>query len=66
MVKVAKLGVHFGVQSKNSDSLPAFAHCQRNSESTGGNRTQVKPVLLAVKICAVYAMRVQVKFLKVG
>ena len=34
-------------------SLPAFVDCQKDSESTGKNGTQVKPVLLAVEIFAV-------------
>ena len=53
-VKIVKLGKHFGVQLKYSDSLPAFVDCQKDSESTGENGTQVKPVLLAVEIFAVY------------
>ena len=48
-----KLGNHFGVQTKCSHSLPVFADCQKDSESTGENGTQVKPVLLAVEIFAV-------------
>ena len=52
-MKVVKLGKHFGVQSKYSDSSPGFVECQKDSESTGENGTQVKPVLLAVKIFAV-------------
>ena len=55
-MKVVKLGKHFGVQSKYSDSLPAFVDCQKDSESTGENGTQVKPVLLAVEIFAVYCI----------
>ena len=50
---IVELGKHFGVQSKYSDSLPAFVDCQKDSESTGENGTQVKPVLLAVEIFAV-------------
>ena len=49
-MKVVKLGKHFEVQSKYSDSLPAFVDCQKDSESTGENGTQVKPVLLAVGV----------------
>ena len=41
------------IQSKYSGSLPAFIDCQKDSGSTGENGTQVKPVLLAVKIFAV-------------
>ena len=52
-MKVVKLGKHFGVQSKYSDSLPAFVDCQKDSESTGENGTQVKLVLLEVEIFAV-------------
>ena len=53
-MKVVKLGKYFGVQSKYSDSLPASVDCQKDSESTGENGTQVKPVLLAVEIFAVW------------
>ena len=53
--KIVKLGKYFGVQLKYSDSLPAFVDCQKDSESTGENGTQVKPVLLAVEIFAVRA-----------
>ena len=52
-MKIVKLGKHFGVQSKYSDSLPAFVDCQKDSESTGENGMQVKPLLLAVEIFAV-------------
>ena len=52
-MKVVKFGKHFGVQSKYSDSLLASVDCQKDSESTGENGTQVKPVLLAVEIFAV-------------
>ena len=52
-VKSVKLGKDSGVQLKYSDSLLAFVDCQKDSESTGENGTQVKPVLLAVKIFAV-------------
>ena len=52
-MKVVKLGKHFEVQSKYSDSLPAFVDCQKDSESTGENGTQVKPVLLTAIIFAV-------------
>ena len=51
--KIVKLGKHFGVTIKCIDSLPAFVDCQKDSESTGENGTQVKPVLLAVEIFAV-------------
>ena len=53
-MKVVKLGGKIGVESTYSDSLPAFLDCQKDSESTGENRTQVKPVLLAVEIFAVW------------
>ena len=33
-MRIEKLGKHFGVQSKYNDSLPAFADCQKESEST--------------------------------
>ena len=36
-----------------SGSLPAFVDCQKDSGSAVEKRTQVKPVLLAVKIFAV-------------
>ena len=51
--KVLEKGVEMGIQSKYSGPLPTFADCQKDSESTGENGTQVKPVLLAVKIFAV-------------
>ena len=57
-VKIVKLGKHFGVQLKYSDSLPAFVDCQKDSESTGENGTQVKPVLLAAEIFAVHTANV--------
>ena len=47
------IGAEIGVQSKYSGSLPAVVDCQKDSGSTGENGTQVKPVLLAVKIFAV-------------
>ena len=55
-MKVLKLGKHFGVQSKYSDSLPAFVDCQKDRENTGGNGTLVKPVLLTVEIFIVQAL----------
>ena len=42
------------LQLKYSGSLPAFVGCQKDSGSAGEKRTQVKPVLLAVKIFAVW------------
>ena len=41
-------------QSKYSGPSPAFVDCQKDSQTTVRNGTQVKPVLLAVKIFAVY------------
>ena len=41
------------LQLKYSGSLPAFVGCQKDSGSAVENGTQVKPVLLAVKIFAV-------------
>ena len=52
--KVVDIGAEIGVQSKYSGSLPAVVDCQKDSGSTGENGTQVKPVLLAVIIFAVY------------
>ena len=52
-MKVVQLGNYFGGQSMYSDSLQAFIDSQKESESTGENGTQVKPVLLAVEIFAV-------------
>ena len=46
------------IQSKYSGPLPAFIDCQKDSGSTGENGTQVKPVLLAVKIFAVYMIQI--------
>ena len=43
-----------GVQSKCSGSLPTVTDCQKDSGTTGENGTQVKPVLFAVKILAVW------------
>ena len=51
-MKVVRIGKRFDVQLNYSDSLPAFVDCQKDSESTGENGTQVKPVLLAVEIFA--------------
>ena len=52
-MKVVKLRKHFGAQSKCSESLPAFADCQKDSESTGENVKQAKLVLLVVEIVTV-------------
>ena len=57
-VKVVKLGKHFDEQLKHNDSLPAYADHQKDIESTGENGTQVKPVLLAVEIFAVYVFAI--------
>ena len=45
--------MEIGLPSKNSGSLPTFVDCQKDSQTTVGNGTHVKPVLLAVKIFAV-------------
>ena len=37
-----------GLQSKYSGSIPVFVGCQKDSETTVENGTQVIPVLLAV------------------
>ena len=42
------------MQLKYSDPLPALVGCQKDSGSTVENGTQVKPVLLAAKIFAVW------------
>ena len=52
--KSLEMGTEIGLQSKYSGSLPTFVDCQKDSGTTGENGTQVKPVLLAVKIFAVY------------
>ena len=46
--------MEIGLQSKYSGPSPTFVDCQKDSQTTVGNGTQVKPVLLAVKIFAVY------------
>ena len=51
--KVVEMRVQMDIQSKYSGSWPAVVDCQKDSGSTGENGTQVKPVLLAVKIFAV-------------
>ena len=48
--------MEIAIQSKYSGSLPAFTDRQKDSGSTGENGTQVKPVLLAVKIFAVWQL----------
>ena len=52
--KVVETGEEIGIQSKYSGPLPAFVGCQKDSGTTGENGTQVKPVLFAVKILAVW------------
>ena len=46
--------IRIGLQSKYSGPSPAFVDCQKDSQTTVGNGTHVKPVLLAVKIFAVH------------
>ena len=55
--KVVDIGAEIAMQSKYSGSLPAVVDCQKDSGSTGENGTQVKPVLLAVKIFAVWEIK---------
>ena len=64
--KVVHIAVEIGVQSKYSGSLPAVVDCQKDSGSTGENGTQVKPVLLAVKIFAVYFSDISLLKAKIG
>ena len=52
--KVVEMKAQMGIQSEYSGSRPAVVDCQKDSGTTGENGTQVKPVLLAVKIFAVY------------
>ena len=52
--KMVEKVIRIGLQSKYSCQSPAFVDCQKDSQTTVGNRTHVKPVLLAVKIFAVY------------
>ena len=56
--KVVEKELKSGLQSKYSGPLPTFVDCQKDSGSAGENGTQVKPVLLAVKIFALRAARV--------
>ena len=51
--KVVEKVMEIGLQSKYSGPLPTFVDCQKDSQTTVGNGTQVKPVLLPVKIFAV-------------
>ena len=46
--------MEIGLQSKYSGPSPIFVDCQKDSQTTVGNGTHVKPVLLAVKIFAVH------------
>ena len=48
-----EIGIWLGLQSKYSGSILAFVGSQKDSESTRENGTQVKPVLLVVKIFTV-------------
>ena len=52
--KMVEKVIRIGLQSKYSGPSPAFVDCQKDSQTTVGNGTHVKPVLLAVKIFAVY------------
>ena len=52
--KIVEKIMKLGLQSKYSGPLPTFVDRQKDSQTTVGNGTQVKPVLLAVKIFAVY------------
>ena len=56
--KVVEMKAQMGIQSEYSGSRPAVVDCQKDSGTTGENGTQVKPVLLAVKIFAVYVNEV--------
>ena len=46
-----------GLQSKYSGLIPVVIGCQKDSETTVKNRTQVIPVLLAVFRFAVYCCK---------
>ena len=54
--KMVEKVIRIGLQSKYSGPSPAFVDCQKDSQTTVGNGTQVKPVLLAVKIFAVHSL----------
>ena len=54
--KLIETVMKMGLQSKYSGPQPTFDDCRKDSGSTGENGTQVKPVLLAVKIFAVYVL----------
>ena len=49
--------MEIGLQSKYSGPSPTFVDCQKDSQTTVGNGTHVKPVLLAVKIFAVHTQK---------
>ena len=51
--KIVEKVMKIGLQSKYSGPLSTFVDRQKDSQTTVGNGTQVKPVLLAVKIFAV-------------
>ena len=53
--------MEIGLQSKYSGPSPTFVDCQKDSQTTVGNGTHVKPVLLAVKVFAVCRDRRLVK-----
>ena len=52
--KMVEKVIRVGLQSKYSGPLSTFVDRQKDSQTTVGNGTQVKPVLLAVKIFALY------------
>ena len=54
--KMIEKVIEIGLQSKYSGPSSTFVDCQKDSQTTVGNGTQVKPVLLAVKIFAVHAV----------
>ena len=53
--KIVEKIMKIGLQSKYSGPLSTFVDRQKDSQTTVGNGTQVKPVILAVKIFAVCA-----------
>ena len=52
--KIIEKVMGIGLQSKCSGPSPTFVDCQKDSQTTVRNGTQVKPVVLAVKIFAVH------------
>ena len=52
--KIVEKIMKIGLQSIYSGPLSTFVDRQKDSQTTVGNGTQVKPVLLAVKIFALY------------